>query len=431
MVLLAGPKTETQRKGEYMSTDGYSESRVTTGRFGRLRRFRRTQHDRLPFIPYGLIPLLFLGLLTLYALFIFAAGSVQNPTERAAQDALNDMGAAWATPTASGQVVTLRGTPPSRDDGAKAMAAVRKARAQTPFGPARPVTRVRDRFTWPTEDVTTQEPPAETDVDLEPSLPAQPPVDNTPIAAGTNGPDWQFRLVEGVLTLDGEIPDSATRAALMTAARAQIDPPRIRSVEDSLLVTGTSVPEGFRTVAQRGIQTISRCDRGESSLTGGQFSLTCELPQADAENVEALARAPLPFGRIGTINMLPNEVVAACEGALADLLNTASIEFASSSALINTSSSGLLDDVAEAAASCPGTLRIEGHTDNTGRVAFNADLSARRAQAVRAALIRRGVPEGRLVAQGFGSVRPVADNNTEAGRARNRRIEIRVVRASD
>ena len=104
--------------------------------------------------------------------------------------------------------------------------------------------------------------------------------------------------------------------------------------------------------------------------------------------------------------------------------------FTSGSAIIDAGSGPLLDRLAHAARSCPGTIRIEGHTDIIGRTAFNRSLSEARAQAVRAALIERGIPAQRLSAQGFGAARPIADNRTENGRARNRRIEFHAVAAA-
>jgi outer membrane protein OmpA-like peptidoglycan-associated protein len=119
-----------------------------------------------------------------------------------------------------------------------------------------------------------------------------------------------------------------------------------------------------------------------------------------------------------------------CDQSMADLLGNTTIQFASNSAVIRSASSLLLDGIARAAKACPGPLRIEGHTDNVGRDASNTTLSLKRAEAVRTALIRRGVEAERLVAEGFGYARPVAGNDSEAGRARNRRIEIRAIGAS-
>jgi outer membrane protein OmpA-like peptidoglycan-associated protein len=72
-------------------------------------------------------------------------------------------------------------------------------------------------------------------------------------------------------------------------------------------------------------------------------------------------------------------------------------------------------------------LAINGHTDNRGPDAYNKTLSERRAAAVRAALIARGLPgkeASRVVSGGFGAAEPIADNGTEEGRARNRRVEL-------
>jgi outer membrane protein OmpA-like peptidoglycan-associated protein len=67
---------------------------------------------------------------------------------------------------------------------------------------------------------------------------------------------------------------------------------------------------------------------------------------------------------------------------------------------------------------------IEGHTDNVGSDATNSELSLRRAMSVRDYLISLGVPPTSFEVEGYGQQRPVADNTTEDGRARNRRVEI-------
>ena len=69
-------------------------------------------------------------------------------------------------------------------------------------------------------------------------------------------------------------------------------------------------------------------------------------------------------------------------------------------------------------------VRIVGHTDNTGSDAINNPLSVSRAQSARDYLVSRGVASSRISIDGRGSREPIADNSTEAGRARNRRIDI-------
>ena len=70
------------------------------------------------------------------------------------------------------------------------------------------------------------------------------------------------------------------------------------------------------------------------------------------------------------------------------------------------------------------SLSVEGHTDATGDADHNQRLSQARAQSVMAALVEQGIEAERLQAAGFGQSRPMADNDTEEGRARNRRVEL-------
>jgi OOP family OmpA-OmpF porin len=104
------------------------------------------------------------------------------------------------------------------------------------------------------------------------------------------------------------------------------------------------------------------------------------------------------------------------------------IRFKTESAELLPSSDPILDDVASEMKKNPRLkLRVEGHSDNKGDAAYNRKLSAERARSVRAGLIRRGVAARRLDAEGYGETRPVATNATERGRAKNRRVEFRIV----
>lgn len=73
-------------------------------------------------------------------------------------------------------------------------------------------------------------------------------------------------------------------------------------------------------------------------------------------------------------------------------------------------------------------IEVSGHTDNVGNPAGNKRLSKRRAQAVRKYLISKGIEGSRIEAVGYGSERPIASNDTEAGRQQNRRIEVIEIR---
>lgn len=101
------------------------------------------------------------------------------------------------------------------------------------------------------------------------------------------------------------------------------------------------------------------------------------------------------------------------------------VHFATDEADILPASMPQVEQVVELLRSSPDlALSIEGHTDSTGNAARNLELSRARAASVVAAITAAGIDAGRLEAAGFGDTRPVADNATDDGRARNRRVEL-------
>ena len=117
---------------------------------------------------------------------------------------------------------------------------------------------------------------------------------------------------------------------------------------------------------------------------------------------------------------------ARCTAEAARLRRGGGLGFAPGMAMLPAGAAEPLDALAGLARHClAGTglgLEIGGHTDDRGEPAANRALSLKRAGQVRTALVRRGVPADAIAARGYGADRPVADNATEAGRARNRRI---------
>ena len=101
------------------------------------------------------------------------------------------------------------------------------------------------------------------------------------------------------------------------------------------------------------------------------------------------------------------------------------LNFDTGSANLQASSNSQLDQVA-AMLKSNGALNIEvaGHTDNVGAADANQKLSEARADAVVKALASRGIAPGRLTAKGYGAAQPIADNRTEDGRGKNRRVEL-------
>src|SRR5262249_14610631 len=99
------------------------------------------------------------------------------------------------------------------------------------------------------------------------------------------------------------------------------------------------------------------------------------------------------------------------------------VHFATAQSALPHNAEGALSDIAKAMKDNPGwTIRIEGYTDNVGKDDANRALSQARAESVMKWLQDHGVDQGRMTARGYGETRPTADNSSEDGRARNRRV---------
>lgn len=147
----------------------------------------------------------------------------------------------------------------------------------------------------------------------------------------------------------------------------------------------------------------------------GQELASERVSRAEAEKRAAQAAADL--AKFASIKQEPRGMVITLSGGVlftsgkSDLLPTAQVK---------------LNSVAEALSQQDPDSKIvvEGHTDSQGAVAYNNDLSQRRALVVRDYLVSRGIASDRVTSQGFGSSRSVADNASPEGRANNRRVEI-------
>jgi outer membrane protein OmpA-like peptidoglycan-associated protein len=105
------------------------------------------------------------------------------------------------------------------------------------------------------------------------------------------------------------------------------------------------------------------------------------------------------------------------------------ILFAFNQSTIDTASYFILDELADNLERFERVvLEVQGHTDNVGTEEYNQRLSEMRAEAVKSALVARGIDATRLRTRGFGFMMPVVPNDTEENRARNRRTVFRILR---
>ncbi len=103
--------------------------------------------------------------------------------------------------------------------------------------------------------------------------------------------------------------------------------------------------------------------------------------------------------------------------------------FETGKANLKNTSFKAIDELASAMAT-KTTMEVEiiGHTDNVGNKDENLKLSQERAQAVRSYLVKKGIDAHRITAKGYGDTKPVADNNTAAGKQQNRRTEVKIIK---
>lgn len=202
---------------------------------------------------------------------------------------------------------------------------------------------------------------------------------------------------------------------------------------------GDGEPVGFEAASSVGLNAINRLQDARAEIRGSALSVTgvaaTEAARADIErNVEN--GLPPGFTGVAELTVLPTPVTADDDGALSpeqcqmefnNLLQSGQIRFETNEAIINEASFGLLDRLAFTAQSCPSTtIEVAGHTDSAGATDYNQRLSESRATAVVNYLIVAGVSSARLDAKGFGEEQPIASNDTEEGKAQNRRIEFNV-----
>lgn len=232
--------------------------------------------------------------------------------------------------------------------------------------------------------------------------------------------------VAGTVTLTGYVPDNAVHAALAAAAARKFFSEKI--VDN--LKASIGAPQGFANAVVPALGALSRLSTGTLAVSDREVRLSGDaLYDAAAGQIRGGLGKDLPQGwQIkAEISVKPPAAPVdptVCQQLFTDILGKSKIRFESGRATIDPDSAGLLDRLIETALRCPtATVEIEGHTDGDGDAAFNQGLSEKRAQAVSEYLVRAGLPADRFRPVGFGSTKPVAGNDTDDGKAQNRRIE--------
>jgi OOP family OmpA-OmpF porin len=231
------------------------------------------------------------------------------------------------------------------------------------------------------------------------------------------------------VTLTGYVPDNAVHAAIAAAAGRKFFSEK---VVDNLKAS-VGAPSGFAGAVVPALGALSRLSTGTLVVSDREVKISGDaLYDTAAAQIRAALLKDFPQGWQvkADISVKPASApvdATVCQQLFSALLAKGKIRFESGRATIDPDSAGLLDRLIETALRCPTVnIEIAGHTDTDGEDAFNQALSEKRAQAVSDYMVKAGLPADRFTATGYGSTQPVATNDTDEGKAQNRRIEFTV-----
>lgn len=245
-----------------------------------------------------------------------------------------------------------------------------------------------------------------------------------PQAAVTTVPGAAPTAGDRPVVVTGTVPDEATRAAVLARLRVLYGAER---VVDRIEVGDVVAPPNWQShVVNLLAEDLRQVSAGQLDVNGNVVRLQGEVGN-EAQRRQLASRVSTTLNRTWTVyNAL--RVGGSKQAVLDQALANRTIEFQSGSANLTTQGIAVLEQMAAAMRSIGSArVRISGHTDNVGARAANVALSQARAEAVRRYLESAGIEGARMGVQGLGPDRPLADNSSAEGRARNRRIEFTVL----
>jgi OOP family OmpA-OmpF porin len=230
------------------------------------------------------------------------------------------------------------------------------------------------------------------------------------------------------LVATGSAPDQSS----IDSINARIEELFHRQAGESELAVRGGAPQGFTEFVDRMLVDLAKLDTGCLTVSGREATLAGAVhSQATAEQIlRDVDRGEATGFTISLRLDVPtlSEEAAACQVEYNRRLEPGErVLFDFDSAELHDEGRRLLDEIREIGESCPDIkVWVTGHTDSVGDREYNIRLSQARADVVVEYLVSQGMDPDRLTAIGFGYSQPVADNSTDEGRAKNRRIEFRV-----
>lgn len=232
---------------------------------------------------------------------------------------------------------------------------------------------------------------------------------------------------DGKVVVSGVVPDEASHAAILGKLRDIYGP---ANVVDKIEVGGVVPPPNWSEHINKLITpSLKQVHQGQLSINGTRITVKGAVAN-EAQRQQIVSDMATSLNPTYSID---NGLVVASADSGQTLLDTTLsnrvIEFETGSTTLTVTGIAILNEMEAAIAKLGNPkVQITGHTDSSGNRVANIALSLGRANAVRDYLIRKGIPASSLTAVGAGPDRPVASNDTAEGRARNRRIEFRLVK---
>lgn len=270
---------------------------------------------------------------------------------------------------------------------------------------------------------------------------------------------WSVSKLPSGVTVLGNVSSESIRAANIDLIKSRLG---VEELTDKQSVA-RGAPDDIDEVIRLLINQVRFLEAGQGNIIGNIVSVTGKARNQNIRNlIDRTVTGRLPQGFTGTTNIVfpksevkqgsaPRFVVndpepeaetqpavepapelegeaAVCQQNIVNAVDGRNIKFETARAIIEADSRRIVDDVIKAAKECPEVrFQIGGHTDSRGRESYNQSLSETRARSVVRYMVNAGIDPERVTARGFGEASPVADNDTSEGRAKNRRIEFKVI----
>ncbi len=226
------------------------------------------------------------------------------------------------------------------------------------------------------------------------------------------------------IVVSGTVADEAGKAAVLARLRELYGNDRVL---DQLTIGTVSTPANWDAYLQKLINpNLKLVSKGQLKVDGTNVSLRGDVAnEAQRQQIASDIASSLSPSYIVNNGL---RVVASEQSVLDAALANRIIEFESGKATLTESGQLILDQMSAALQKLKEKkVEVIGHTDNAGSRAHNLALSQARAEAVKAYVSGKGVIAANISVSGEGPDRPVADNASAEGRARNRRIEFKVI----